>query len=69
MTAPSSIRVVARGNQWAVKREGKTLCIRWFTTQYDAIDYARALAARLRTKLVIEARGGNIVDKYSPLLQ
>ncbi|WP_082388876.1 MULTISPECIES: DUF2188 domain-containing protein [Cobetia] len=69
MTAPSSIRVVIRGNQWGVKREGKTQCIRCFTTQYDAIDYARGLAARLGTKLVIEARGGNIVDKHSSLLQ
>lgn len=69
MTTPESIRVVVQDNQWAVKREGKALCIRSFTTQYDAIDYARGLAARLRTKLVIEARGGNIVDKCSPLLQ
>jgi len=69
MTAPSSIRVVARGNQWAVKREGNAGCIRSFETQFDAIDYGRCLAARLRITLVIEARGGNIVDKCSPLLQ
>lgn len=61
----SNQHVVPNGNGWQVKAENSIRATKNFTTQKDAIDYAREIAKNQRSELVIHGKNGLIRDKDS----
>ena len=57
--------VVPNNGQWQVKRENSSRATKNFTTQKDAIGYARNIAINQQSELVIHSRNGQIRDKDS----
>lgn len=63
--AKKNQHVVPVGNGWAVKAEGQVVASVITTSQKAAIDYARQLARKGRSELVIHGRDGKIRDRNS----
>ena len=57
--------VVPNNGQWQVKRQGSEKATKNFETQKQAIDYARSIAIKQQSELVIHGRDGRIRDKDS----
>lgn len=57
--------VVPNNGQWQVKRQGSEKATKNFETQKQAIDYARSIAVKQQSELVIHRRDGRIRDKDS----
>jgi len=57
--------VVPSNGQWQVKRQGSEKATKNFETQKQAIDYARSIAIKQQSELVIHGRDGRIRDKDS----
>jgi uncharacterized protein YdaT len=57
--------VVPNNGQWQLKREGSNKATKNFTTQKQAIDYARPIAMNQHSELVIHGCNGQIRDKDS----
>ena len=57
--------VVPNNGQWQVKRQRAEKATKNFETQKQAIDYARSIAIKQRSELVIHGRDGRIRDKDS----
>lgn len=57
--------VVPNNGQWQVKRQGSEKATKNFETQKQAIDYARSIAIKQQSELVIHGRDGRIHDKDS----
>ena len=57
--------VVPNGDIWQVKAEGSTRATKNFATQREAIDYARGIAKKQSSELVIHGKNGRIRDKDS----
>ncbi len=57
--------VLPRYNKWIVKGEGNKKATRIFETQREAIKYAREIAKRQRSEVVIHNKKGRIRDKDS----
>lgn len=57
--------VVPNNGQWQVKRQGSEKATKNFETQKQAIDYARSIAIKQQSELVIHRRDGRIRDKDS----
>lgn len=61
----SNQHVIPNNGEWQVKREGSDKATKNFSRQIDAIDYARELAIKQQSELVIHRRNGQIRDKDS----
>lgn len=61
----SNQHVVPNGDNWQVKAEGSTRATKNFNTQREAIDFARDIARKQKSELVIHDRYGRIRDKDS----
>jgi len=57
--------VIPNDGHWQVKREGSDKATKNFDTQKQAIDYARNIAIKQQSELVIHGRNGQIRDKDS----
>lgn len=57
--------VVPNNGQWQVKRQDSEKATKNFETQKQAIDYARSIAIKQQSELVIHGRDGRIRDKDS----
>lgn len=57
--------VVPNNGQWQVKRQGAEKATKNFETKKQAIDYARSIAIKQQSELVIHGRDGRIRDKDS----
>lgn len=57
--------VVPNNGQWQVKRQGSEKATKNFETKKQAIDYARSIAIKQQSELVIHGRDGRIRDKDS----
>lgn len=57
--------VIPNNGEWQVKREGSGRATKNFTTQQQAINYARDIARKQQSELVIHGRDGRIRDKDS----
>ena len=57
--------VVPNNGQWQVKRENSERATKNFSTQKEAISYARSIAINQQSELVIHGRNGQIRDKDS----
>ena len=57
--------VVPNNGQWQVKRQGSEKATKNFETQKQAIDYARSIAIKQQSELVIHGLDGRIRDKDS----
>lgn len=53
-------RVLPRGGEWAVKRDGDTKASRIFTTKAEAEKFARVTSRNQGTELQIHGRDGRI---------
>ena len=62
MIALANQHVVPNGENWQVKAEKAT---KNFNTQREAIEYARDIAKKQKSELVIHGRDGRIRDKDS----
>jgi len=57
--------VVPRDNGWAVRKEGASRASKIFTTQADAVKYARELAQKEKAELYVHRRDGTIRERSS----
>lgn len=58
--------VVPRDNDgWAVRKEGASRASKIFTTQADAVKYARELAQKEKAELYVHRRDGTIRERDS----
>jgi hypothetical protein len=57
--------VVPNSGHWQVKRENATKATKNFTTQKEAISYARSIANNQQSELIIHGRNSQIRDKDS----
>lgn len=57
--------VIPNNGEWQVKREGSDRATKNFTTQQQAINYARDIARKQQSELVIHGRDGRIRNKDS----
>jgi hypothetical protein len=57
--------VVPRDNGWAVRKEGASRASKIFTTQADAVKYARELAQKEKAELYVHRRDGTIRERDS----
>lgn len=57
--------VVPNNGQWQVKCQGSEKATKNFETQKQAIDYARSIAIKQQSELIIHGRDGRIRDKDS----
>lgn len=55
--------VLARGNEWIVKRAGSSKPTQIFDTQKEAADYANSISKNEGTALFIHGVDGRIVDR------
>jgi hypothetical protein len=60
-----NIHVVPAGDQWAVEREGDASAMSTFSTQQEAIDFARDQARNDEVELVVHGADGSIREKDS----
>ena len=51
--------------EWAVKRDGAAKAIKFFSTQGEAIKFAREISRKKGLKIVIHGRDGKIVSTYT----
>lgn len=58
-----NLHVVRHGEDWAVRDEGSTQIISAYKSKQEAIDAARSLAARRKTRVVIHGRTGQALLK------
>nr|WP_316622231.1 DUF2188 domain-containing protein [uncultured Ruminococcus sp.] len=61
----SNQHVVPNGNNWQVKAEKATRATKNFNTQREAINYAKGIAIKQNSEVVIHDRRGRIRDKDS----
>ena len=57
--------VVPNNGQWQVKKDNAERATKTFSTQREAISYARDLAINQHSEVVIHGRDGRIRDKDS----
>lgn len=57
--------VVPHQGEWQVKREHAEKATKTFSTQKEAISYARDIAIKQQSELIIHGRNGKIRDKDS----
>ena len=57
--------VVPRNVGWAVKKEGASRASKNFTTQADAVKFAKQLAQKEKAELYVHRRDGTIRDRLS----
>ena len=57
--------VVPRDDGWAVRKEGASRASKIFTTQADAVKYARELAQKEKAELYVHRRDGTIRERSS----
>jgi uncharacterized protein YdaT len=60
-----STHVVPRNVGWAVKKEGASRASKNFTTQADAVKFAKQLAQKEKAELYVHRRDGTIRDRLS----
>ncbi|MCX5954757.1 MAG: DUF2188 domain-containing protein [Cyanobacteria bacterium] len=60
-----STHVVPRNVGWAVKKEGASRASKNFTTQADAVKFAKELAQKEKAELYVHRRDGTIRDRLS----
>ena len=61
----SNQHVVPNGNNWQVKAEKATRATKNFNTQREAINYAKGIAIKQNSEVVIHDKHGRIRDKDS----
>ena len=59
------VYVVRHGAEWAIKVGGASRALRVFSTQKEAIDYARLIAKANSAELYIQDRSGRFRDSDS----
>lgn len=57
--------VVPRDDGWAVKKEGASRASKNFTTQADAVKYAKEKAQKEKAELYVHRRDGTICERKS----
>lgn len=55
--------VLARGNEWIVKRAGSSKPTQVFNSQNEAADYAKSISKNQGTALFIHGVDGRIIDR------
>lgn len=60
-----STHVVPRNVGWAVKKEGASRASKNFTTQADAVKFAKQLAQKEKAELYVHRRDGTIYERLS----
>jgi hypothetical protein len=60
-----STHVVPRNVGWAVKKEGASRASKNFTTQADAVKFAKQLAQKEKAELYVHRRDGTICERLS----
>ena len=50
---------------WAVKRDGAAKAIKFFSTQREAVEFAREISRKQGLEIVIHGRDGKIVSTYT----
>ena len=58
-----SYHVLAKGNEWIVKRAGASKASQVFGTQSEASDYAKSVSQNQGTALFIHGPDGRIIDR------
>lgn len=57
--------VSPRGNQWGVHGEGNSRDTKLFDKKSDAVDYAKGIAQRQQSELIVQKQNGRIQSKDS----
>ena len=65
MSDPKDVHVVPHGDDWAARRPNTDRVSKVFDTQKEAIDYARDVAKRDHSELLIHNREGQIRHRDS----